>query len=234
MRKGSDALARAARWSSGRGGEDGVLAFRRRVAYLIVAVSLAGSFVSYQASKASQQAGGLDGRAGDERLAKVQSASTANLGVFGDLTLLGQFEEHVKNGLHLYPESAKLRDRDPGLARELGFEFSAQEREQQTMLRFFRTAPEGSARRILYDPDAARANLILSDPANLVTKPRATRKQGASAHERAVGLTRAAALLVGSLFFLTLAQLAITQRRRPLALVGVLVATLAAAQYLAA
>jgi hypothetical protein len=211
--------------------------FRRLVAFAMVGVSLLGAFVSYQAAKASQSAGGLDQQATQEQLVVEQSRTNTDLSVADELRLLGPYEEALRSSYLLYAQARRAQGQDPALVRRLDAAYSRTFREAETLGRFFALPPRTTLNPTRIDYDPARARLILKsfDPRFQELRPAATRDAAEREHQRSVEYTRAAALLVGALFFFTLAQLLDARgRRRLLAVAGGTVALAAVVQFLAA
>jgi hypothetical protein len=206
------------------------------VAYLIVLVSILGPIVSWQASEAAQDADDLDQAASQERIRKQQSVLTVHARMAQDLRLLGRAQEREVLAQLLDRHAGRFRPQVPGTALALSREARLQAVEGSTLLAGFlllapTPRPDGS---LTYDSESAlRAAAELAvDEGDL--QPHRTTDRAEDAHDRSADLLRVAAMLVGSLLFLTLAQVTGRRRREGFAVAGVLIAIAGAVLFAAA
>lgn len=199
--------------------------FRRRLAWLIVAVSMAGAFASWRAADASEEAGGLRHQASQDQIFQEQYRLNAASLVAEDLRLLAGFEEHFEANQVLFSESR--RSAGTKLGEVLGRAAARELAQWELLAPYFTIPPTLQGSRWNYTAEANRRNLTRFDPRFVVLDPEGVRQRADENQDEAVGYTRAAILFAAALFFLTVAGLMRARRRRWWALVGILI-TLAA------
>ncbi len=175
----------------------------RRVAVLIVAVSMLGAVVTWRASVWSGIASGLDREATQELLI-AERAKTSNYGkVAEDLRLVGRYEwEH---------QLARRERAHPELSRD-ALDRAATATAVSRMLTASVLTSDGS--RVVYDAEAALGYLAAIEPDLAGADPQYVSGLAAKAHDKTVRLVAIGLLLLVALFFLTLAEIGSGSRRR--------------------
>lgn len=207
--------------------------FRRRVAYVIVAVSVLGAVVSWQAALAAEDADDREQQAAQERFLREGFLNTSHSDVSHDLAVLAEYEEHFERQ-GVLSNLLNNEGLDASRRQALEFENTAALRAFQTLNAFFISQPVGredGGRTVRYDPASA---LAAGAPFGSDFRPDLAAAAAEESRGEAVGYLRAAALLAASLLFLTLAQVAGAVLRQRFAIVGVVVALAAVAQFVLA
>ena len=197
--------------------------FRTRVAILIALVSIMGAVVAWRASEASELASNLDQDATQQFVQREQILGQLDEDVMQDVRLLGAYQEHVK----AWKELERSANAASGAAAETLRRRAQEERAlARTLYLLFQTwypsHPEENGD-VAFDRDAARAWMRDGNDDLATLAPEATDARADAAHEKTVNLVALAALLVGALFLLTLAQMARTTIRAVYAGAGTIV-----------
>jgi hypothetical protein len=200
--------------------------FRRRVAYLIVVVSIVGPLVSWRASEASQEAGGLEGAAAQERLRREQSAVELRSRVAEDLRLFGLAQERKSEARLTKRDAGRVGARDLALGRALVRRGELADLGGTALLRTLTVYPATLARdgALVYDVRAAIRATRDQGIDELDLQPDVSHARAAAAQERAAQYLLVGIGLGAALFFLTLAQVTGPRHRRRFAAAGVVVA----------
>jgi hypothetical protein len=202
------------------------------VAYLIVAVSILGPLVSWQASRAAQDADDLDQTASQQHIRKQQALIALQARLAQDLRLLGRAQEGSVLADRLQRDARHVRGA-PLTAASLRREARLQRVQDTALLGgFLLLRPvQGQHGSLTYDRqlafDAAGEHVL--DSKDL--RPQQTAADASRAHDRSANFLRVAAMLVGSLFFLTLAQVSARRRRAGFAVAGIAIAIAGAALF---
>ncbi|MDX6583542.1 MAG: hypothetical protein QOI10_2726 [Solirubrobacterales bacterium] len=201
--------------------------FATWIARLIVAVSIAGALVSYQASRVSGSADGLDQRALRESNYEEVSRNQIRATVSNQMRVLAEIEDsryadaEVRRELQSNPDSVGLQ-----------VEHLREQRRYEAIASLFNARFQTDANGALsYDPDYVQSYYEAQDQALAELRPEQARESAGREHERAVGYVRAAALLAVALFFLTVATLTARRLGRRMAVIGGLAIVVALIQY---
>jgi hypothetical protein len=194
---------------------------RRGIALGIATVSILGSVVAWQASKASGDAGGLDGQALADLIQQQQERAGLRSQLAADRRLLATYAEHLASADAL--ETALSRPgTSPERRRDLAAQVQAERALANTEYSFFQISlpvDDGHGGYEL-DQGSVRDALAATDAR---VRPQAQSSLAHTADNRARRLTLASTLFVAGLFFLTLGQLARTSVRRLFASAGAVV-----------
>ena len=188
------------------------------IAHLIVFVSIASAVVSWRASVFATTASDLDQAASQQLVQKQQLLAGKDGYVNEDLRLVAAFQEHLRSWKLLSQEADRMVRTDPGLATRLQSQASAELAMARSLSQFFvvlipRLALDRGGL-VPYDRGAALQQEIQQDPELPALDPLSTQHQAHRAHLQTVRLVGVAAILVLSLFFLTIAQVARRRVRR--------------------
>ncbi len=191
--------------------------FASIVAIVIAFMSIASAVVAWRASEASNLAQDLDNRAVQE-LAQQQQARQGLEGLVAqDRRLLIRYQGHVGAARGLRERAAELRGENAELADVLELEAHAEQAQARVLAPYFRGgglrfADDGS---VSYDEQAALADLFAGDETLRELRPDETQAEGDRQHRKALELVGSAAVIIGALFFLTIASIG-ARRLRPL------------------
>ncbi len=180
------------------------------IARAIVVVSILGAIVGWRASVWSGNAGGYDSQTAQDRILAEQAHAQSRSFAAEDLRLLGPTQAAYSSAVLLDRQAdAAARRGRTGLADDLRVQARRARVEGATLQRFvtaapFEVAPDGS---LDYDVDAAIANGDAGQRDLVGLRPGETERLAEAARDKTSHLVLAAAVLVLSLFFLTLSQL---------------------------
>ena len=191
--------------------------FRVYVAGAIVAVSVVGALVSFNASKASEDAGAKAQQAIQERQLQERGHELSQFLLSLDLQHLGPLQESSKQADLLL---AQAKSASGGLASSLRVEAERKQLEASTIRRYLLDRAAFNDKRLTYDRGLALADFEAKNSAVNTLRPERTRTAANSARAKTVRLVSSAAGLAAALFALTLAQLTSPPRRRVFAGVG--------------
>ena len=182
--------------------------FRGRVAILIAFVSIMGAVVAWRASEASELASNLDQDATQQFVQREQILGQLDEDVIQDMRLLGSYQEHVKAWKELDRAAAAATG---GAADDLRRRAQEERALARALYLLFQTAyptdPEENGD-VAFDREFAQRVMRDGNDDLATLAPEATDARADDAHEKTVNLVALAALLVGALFLLTLAQMA--------------------------
>jgi hypothetical protein len=188
------------------------------IAHLIVFVSIASAVVSWRASVFATTASDLDQAASQQLVQKQQLIAGKRGYVNEDLRLVAAFQEHLRDWRLLSNQAAASAARNPGLALRLQSQANAELAMARSLSQFFVVSiPRLSLNRlglVPYNRGAALQQEIQQDPELPALDPVSTQQEAHHAHLQTVRLVGVAAILVLSLFFLTIAQVARPRVRR--------------------
>ena len=197
---------------------DGRWTLVRAISLLITAVSIVSAVAAWQASVVSGNADGLDQRATQERVRKQQIEGQLDAQVDQDLRLFPRYLGHLRAYKELRKRAAEREPRDEQLADSLRRDAIEELAMARTLYQSLYIKPVFGAQS--YDEEAARGymragNLDLAnlDPDEALDLAHEERRRGTTL----VGVT---AVFIGSLFFLTLAQVGRRGARRAFAAAG--------------
>jgi hypothetical protein len=210
----------------------GTLAWARasgvRVALGIVAVSILGSVVTWRAAEWSDRAGRYEQLAIQDVAFRHQIQAQQQTLLDEDERVFGDYEQHLNLALRL--EHDAWRVSDPAQARTLLGRAQSERAVADAELTRIRArsvdyAKDGTPS---YDAAAAREGLAAGDPDLALLNRSPYEELAATAQNRAGDLVGLALIFASSLVFLTLAQLTRPPLTRAFALLGTVVAVLAA------
>ncbi len=218
-------------WGTGEATEAEIAdRFPTWVARVIVAVTIFGAVVSYQASRAAGAADGADQQALRESNYEELDRTTIRSTVAYQLRMLGEFEQSWYEDSLLGGELQA----DPG-SQELKLAQLRALRSHQLVQGYvfggLRFDEQGNP---TFDPDEVSASAAAHDPTLNELRPEKSAETADQEHDRAVALVRAAALLAAALFLLTLATLTARRLGVRIAILGGVAIVLGVIQFLIA
>ncbi len=180
--------------------------FRLRVAILIAVVSILGAVVTARASVLSVTASDDDQLSLQELVQQQQILADIEAQIAQDLRLLGAYQEHILTWRILEEQAKKVRN--PSLRARLESEARTEHSLARTMRASFNFTPDlgDEDGRVEYDVPFVRRYLHETSVELKDLRPDDTFQEGQELHVQIVRLIGVAALLIASLFFLTLAQ----------------------------
>lgn len=190
--------------------------FRLAVAALIVLVSVLGALVAWSASTSSTKSSDLDQQAQQEFLLRQQILTSARAAVGEELRRVGSYQAQVSAERILREQAERFRASNPDVAALLDEQAQGQAAlARTTAYYFFAAAPQVSADGTVgYDRRQAINNLLTQYVVYQQLHPEATQQRANdedAKYRRTVGVGIVFAL---ALFFLTLAEILATSRRR--------------------
>lgn len=192
----------------------------RVLSLLITAVSILAAIAAWRASVVSGDAGGLDQLATQERLRQQQVEGQIDAQVDQDLRLFPRYLSHLGTWRVLEKKAAKQQRSDPGLAEDLRGDAQEELALARTIYQALSVKPQFG--QTTYDEVASREFLrsFNIDLSNL--DPDRTAARAEDERDRGITLVGVTAVFIGSLFFLTLAQVGRRRLRMAFAAGGVL------------
>lgn len=194
---------------------------------LIAVVSIMGSIVSWRASVASSSAAGIERLAAQQSLEREQILSEHRGLIAHDRAILPRYQQHRKAAIALAAASELERERNPSLARSLYREAARERLLARALSEYFLGISPDRGRALEVDADGdvtydeAGSLRYLRNGSELESlAPERLTAEATRRRDRAFTLVATAAVLIGSLFFLTLAQLSRGQRSLTFAALG--------------
>jgi hypothetical protein len=184
------------------------------LALLIGLASVLSAVVAWRASLASIDSSRLQSLAVQEQARREQLTRQLEAIVAHDQQLLVSFQEHALAARELQAQADEIRDSAVEVADDLDLQAQGRLAQARALQPFFQGAygvyleEDGTA---AYDPGFVLRNLLDGNTELRELRPELTLAQAQAADARTISLISVAALLVASLFFLTVAQ---TVRRR--------------------
>lgn len=199
------------------------------IALLMATVSIISAVVASRAAYWSSAAGDLEGQALQEVLETQQIEDDLRTSVDADSRLVGRYDAAWKRTQQLQAQAEEVRATEPSTAAGLDLEAQGEFGVDVALWRFFRVLfPAFDAQgELVFEPEAALAALRAGD-ARLAELARSdAAAQAAEAKDRTTALVAIAAVLVASLFALTVAEVTSGRRRGVAILAGVALAAAA-------